>query len=385
MNRGPLLTICAIVACMLNVSLAFAASDTSDKVFANEVWMVKGEQQTIELQLTNLTLYTAFQCDIVLPDGLSFVPDAESSEIVALSETNKQTHLVETSTLTNGALRIVIMSMSNTAFSQSNTIASFVVKAADDAVGTKTIGVQNVRIVAASDRKEFTADNTETTVNVVEGRTVITAKDCTRKYGEANPTFEITIEGPAVEGTPEVTCEATATSAVGTYDIVLKAGSIKNTCVVLKNGVLTVEKAPLTISAGTYTKKQGEKNPEFVLTYEGFKNNETKDVLTKQPVATCEATVTSAPGEYAVTVSGAEAQNYEIGYVNGVLKVEAPDFILGDANGDGKVSITDAVAIVDYILSDGQTPLVQAAADMNGDGKISISDAVDVVDYILAN
>ena len=57
----------------------------------------------------------------------------------------------------------------------------------------------------------------------------------------------------------------------------------------------------------------------------------------------------------------------------------------GDANGDGKVSITDAVVIVDYILSDGQTPLVPAAADMNGDGKISISDAVDVVDLILNN
>lgn len=57
--------------------------------------------------------------------------------------------------------------------------------------------------------------------------------------------------------------------------------------------------------------------------------------------------------------------------------------IQGDANGDGKVSISDAVAIIDYILSDGATPLVFEAADMNGDGKISISDAVAVIDYIL--
>jgi hypothetical protein len=61
------------------------------------------------------------------------------------------------------------------------------------------------------------------------------------------------------------------------------------------------------------------------------------------------------------------------------------NYLPGDANGDGKVSIADAVAIVDFILSDGATELVQAAADMNKDGKISISDAVDVVDMILNN
>jgi len=60
-------------------------------------------------------------------------------------------------------------------------------------------------------------------------------------------------------------------------------------------------------------------------------------------------------------------------------------FIPGDATGDGKVSIADAVAIIDYILNDGSTPLVFEAADMNGDGKISIADAVAVIDFILAN
>jgi hypothetical protein len=56
--------------------------------------------------------------------------------------------------------------MSNSAFSGSNPIASFEVKAADDAVGRKNIGIQNVRIVSVSDRKEYTADNTQPTVNI---------------------------------------------------------------------------------------------------------------------------------------------------------------------------------------------------------------------------
>ena len=86
-------------------------------------------------------------------------------------------------------------------------------------------------------------------------------------------------------------------------------------------GTLTITKAPLTIAAGTYTKKQGEAMPEFALTYTGFKNDETKDVLTKLPTVSCEATESSAPGEYPVTVSGAEAQNYDISYSNGIMTV----------------------------------------------------------------
>ena len=59
--------------------------------------------------------------------------------------------------------------------------------------------------------------------------------------------------------------------------------------------------------------------------------------------------------------------------------------LLGDANGDWRISVADAVTVVDYILSDGKTPLVVPAADMTGDGKISVADAVKIVDYILTH
>jgi len=61
------------------------------------------------------------------------------------------------------------------------------------------------------------------------------------------------------------------------------------------------------------------------------------------------------------------------------------EFMLGDTNGDWRISIADAVAIVDYILSDGKTPLIVPAADMNGDKRVSIADAVAIVDYILSH
>lgn len=54
-----------------------------------------------------------------------------------------------------------------------------------------------------------------------------------------------------------------------------------------------------------------------------------------------------------------------------------------DANGDGKVSITDVVAIVNYILGKRTEGFHFAAADMDGNGKITITDVVAVVNKIL--
>ena len=151
---------------------------------------------------------------------------------------------------------------------------------------------------------------------------IITANSYTIKYGDAIPEFGYTSEGADLVGTPTITCEATPSSPVGTYPIVISKGSVENYNDTYVNGTLTIEKAPLTITAKSYTRKQGEENPAFEAEYEGFKNNETSSVLTKQPTFTCTATPESAPGEYDITVSGAEAQNYEISYVSGVLTVE---------------------------------------------------------------
>ena len=154
----------------------------------------------------------------------------------------------------------------------------------------------------------------------------ITVKDCEREYGEENPTFEYTVEGGTIEGTPSITCTATKTSPVveGGYVIAIAAGTIAYPNLVLKNGTLTVTKAPLNVTAKSYTREQGQPNPEFVIAYEGFKNGETEANLSKMPKAATTATEDSAPGTYPITVSGGEAQNYEFSYVNGTLTVLPP-------------------------------------------------------------
>ncbi len=58
-----------------------------------------------------------------------------------------------------------------------------------------------------------------------------------------------------------------------------------------------------------------------------------------------------------------------------------PQFLLGDVDGDGKVSITDVTALIDLLLGDGT---YVEAGDMNGDGALTITDVTDLIDLLLA-
>lgn len=61
-----------------------------------------------------------------------------------------------------------------------------------------------------------------------------------------------------------------------------------------------------------------------------------------------------------------------------------PDVTLGDLSGDGKVSITDIVMIIDVIAGTITDANKVAAADVNGDGNVSITDCVAAIDLIAA-
>jgi hypothetical protein len=54
----------------------------------------------------------------------------------------------------------------------------------------------------------------------------------------------------------------------------------------------------------------------------------------------------------------------------------------GDANGDGKLTVGDAVYIVAWIFRGGPMPPHQTAADANCDGAFNVGDAVYIVNYI---
>ena len=229
-------------------------------------------------------------------------------------------------------------------------------------------------------------------VEMAQASTItITAKSSSRAYGEANPTFGYEISGGTVTGTPTITCAATATSYIGTYPIVITAGTISYPLTQYVNGTLTITKAPLKITAGSYTKKQGEANPVFSVVYDGFKNNETASVLLSQPTIYCAATESSPAGTYEIVVSGAFADNYEISYVAGTLTVEAvpapeptpepkplpePKGTTFDLDTDD--SSTKEVKVT-FVVNEGGssgTPTVAISDDKDASGSVAIPEAV---------
>ena len=57
--------------------------------------------------------------------------------------------------------------------------------------------------------------------------------------------------------------------------------------------------------------------------------------------------------------------------------------IKGDVNGDGFVTITDVVAIVNYLNGSEPVGFNKEAADFDGSGEVTITDAIKVVNMIL--
>ena len=159
---------------------------------------------------------------------------------------------------------------------------------------------------------------------ILEKPLTIFATNMSREYGEANPTWAFTSTGGVPNGTPTFSCEATETSPVGTYDIIVSQGSVTNTNVTYVKGKLTITKAPLKVTVKDCSKYEEEENPTFELIYSGFKNGETEEVVTQKPTAMCTADADSKVGTYIITVSGGEAPNYTLNYESGTLTVKEP-------------------------------------------------------------
>ncbi|MDD4051288.1 MAG: S8 family serine peptidase [candidate division Zixibacteria bacterium] len=68
-------------------------------------------------------------------------------------------------------------------------------------------------------------------------------------------------------------------------------------------------------------------------------------------------------------------------YVPAVVPITFQVGIRGDANGDGKINVGDAVYIITYIFRGGPAP-GSYEGDANGDGKLNVGDAVYLISYI---
>ena len=156
----------------------------------------------------------------------------------------------------------------------------------------------------------------------------ITATSTSKTYGAANPTLGVTYSGfvngdtPASLSTPaSITTTALIGSSVGTYPIRASGAVNNNYNISYITGTLTVNQALLNITAVNQSRNYGVANPTLTANYSGFVNGDTPASLIAQPVISTTASISSLPGNYPITVSGASSPNYTVSYTSGTFSV----------------------------------------------------------------
>ncbi len=205
-------------------------------------------------------------------------------------------------------------------------------------VGTYSISISGV--TATNYSITFVDGN----LSVTPFALVAVADSATNIYGSTNTVFTGTLNG--VQNGDDITAtfettNVTAASPVGSYDIVPvlhdSGSKLTNYTVSTTNGILTIAKATLTVTANDQSRTYGGANVGLTVNYSGFVNGETNDVLSGSPEITSAAT-NAAVGSYPIVVAigTLSAANYDFSFVNGTLTVQ-PAALVGTADNASRV------------------------------------------------
>lgn len=69
--------------------------------------------------------------------------------------------------------------------------------------------------------------------------------------------------------------------------------------------------------------------------------------------------------------------------IHEVVLEPVQNFIIGDVNNDGRVTIADVTDLINYLLSGDATAINLAAADVDGDGRCNIGDVTELINILL--
>jgi MBG domain (YGX type)/Galactose oxidase, central domain len=203
------------------------------------------------------------------------------------------------------------------------------------------------------------------TVTVNKAALTITASSHTVTYGDAAPTvtpafagFVLGQDHTALSTPPTCTTTYTQGSAAGgSYPTSCAGATAANYEISYVAGVVTVNKAALTITASSHTVTYGEAAPTVTPTFAGFVlSDNAANSLSTQP--TCTTTYTqgsAAGGSYTTSCAGAAADNYEFSYVAGAVTVNKAALTITASShtvtyGDPAPTVTPTFA--GFVLSD---------------------------------
>jgi len=170
------------------------------------------------------------------------------------------------------------------------------------------------------------------TVPVNRAPLTITAENKSKIYGDPDPVFTASYDGFKLGDTPAAVSGLTFSREpgedVGEYTITPSGATASNYDISYASGTLTIEPAPLTITADDKSKTYGDDDPVFTASYSGFKRGDTAAVVSG---LTFSREAGEDVGEYTITPSGATASNYTITFASGTLTISpAPLTIKAD-------------------------------------------------------
>ena len=168
------------------------------------------------------------------------------------------------------------------------------------------------------------------TLTVTQTVLTVTANNQSRTYGETNPVFTASYSGwkngegtGELGGTLALSCTAEASSPVGGYTIVPSGLSAANYSFNYVNGTLTVHPATIMVAADDQSRAYGATNPVFTVSYSGFVNGDTTNVLSGAPELTTSADTNSPAGSYDIVAAlgTLSTTNYALQFTNGTLTI----------------------------------------------------------------
>ena len=140
-----------------------------DFLYLESQTVKSGDSFDIPVLFENRNIYSAFQCDIIIPEGIDVEMDEDGEYCISMEESRfTSKHLISSSMMDDGSLRVVCYA-NPTNDIKGNDGALFYIKARanEDFVGEAVIRISNITFSTAQG-VETNLDNSEAVINVVK-------------------------------------------------------------------------------------------------------------------------------------------------------------------------------------------------------------------------
>jgi Ca2+-binding RTX toxin-like protein len=296
----------------------------------------KNVGNNITVTISGLTVSGAQAGDYVLSQPTTTANITPATLTVSgITASNKVYDSTTTATLnTSGAQLVGVYSGDSVTLSTTHAAGTF----ASQNVGSGiTVTISGLTISGAQ-AGDYVLGTTTTTANITPATLTVSGITAGNKVYNANTTATLNTGNAALNGVysgDSVTL--VTTNAAGTF----ASKNVGNNITVTVSGLslsgaqsgdyviseptttANITPATLTVSANNASRVYGASNPTFSVSYSGFQGSDNSSVLSGSPTESTNATTTSAPGSYTISVTqgSLSAANYVFTFATGTLTI----------------------------------------------------------------